>query len=207
MRISTTLLGLGALAAVSCGAPTELDESQFPELEATGYTDGTAGSVGGLPQGNSQGAAGTSMVGTGGAPSVGGAGSANVPSGGGTPAVAGGAAGTSSPPGSGGCPQDITVLFNRPATQGGCADGPCHVPGGTRPDLVSPNPEDRLLNVQSMCNAIPYIGSSADDSLLAAKITTPPRDCGFAMPYLMPQALSAEDRACILEWIDEITGG
>jgi hypothetical protein len=215
MRISTTLLGLGALAAVSCGSPAELDESQFPELDATGYTDGTGGSVGALPSGNSAaggasgvGGAGTSMMGRGGAPS-GGAGVANVPSGGGAPAVAGGAAGASSPPGSGGCPEDITVLFNRPIEQGGCAGGACHIPGATRPDLVSPNPEDRLLNVQSMCNGMAYIGASAsaEDSLLAAKVTTPPNGCGLAMPFFMPQALGEEDRACILAWVDEISGG
>jgi hypothetical protein len=216
MRISTTLLGLGALAAVSCGAPAELDESQFPELDATGYTDGAGSNTGGLPPGNSPtgGASGTggtgmAMVGAGGAPSVGGAAPANVPTGGAAPVAGGssGTTGTTTPPSSGGCPDDITVLFNRPIEQGGCAGGACHVPGATRPDLVSPNPEDRLLNVQSSCNALPYVGATVEGSFLALKVTAPPNDCGLAMPFFMPQALDEEDRECILAWVDEISGG
>lgn len=110
-------------------------------------------------------------------------------------------------PAAGGCPDDITLLFNRPIEQGGCNGAACHIPGATRPDLVSPNPEQRLLDVQSMCNGIPYIGESAEDSLLALKITTPPDGCGLTMPFFMPQALNAEDEACILAWIDQVSGG
>jgi hypothetical protein len=218
-RTAITLFGLGTLAAaLSCGAPAELDESQFPELAATGYTDGegSGGASAVLPPGgaSANGAgSGTSLAGgMTGASAMGGG--ANVPSGTGGVAMPNGASGTSGTSGGapsagsgGGCPDDITVLFNRPIQQGGCAGGGCHVPGDTRPDLVSPNPEERLLNVQSQCMGMPYIGASVEDSLLAAKITTPPDGCGLAMPFFMPQALSAEDEACILEWVTEISGG
>jgi hypothetical protein len=219
-RISTTLFGLGALAAVSCGVPADLDESQFPELSATGYTDGASGgTANGLPPNNTAGASATGGTvsgagGTAGAPSVGAAGSASVPpAGGGASSMPGGTAGTNGASGGtgmaagpGGCPDDITLLFNRPIDQGGCAGAACHIPGATRPDLVSPNPEERLLNVQSMCNAMPYIGDSPENSLIAAKITVPPDGCGLAMPFFMPQALSATDEACILAWVEEISG-
>lgn len=105
----------------------------------------------------------------------------------------------------GGCPDDITVLFKRPGSQGGCEGGGCHVPGGTRPDLVSPNIEERLLNVASGCRSRPYIGP--DDSFLAEKVSVGPPECGGAMPFLTPQALNAEDEQCILDWIEEVASG
>lgn len=117
----------------------------------------------------------------------------------------GGAGGSGSPP-QGGCPDDITVLFKRPGSQGGCEGGGCHQPGGSQPDLVSPNVEDRLLNVASSCKSRPYIGP--DDSFLAEKISVAGPDCnGAAMPFLTPQALSAADEQCILDWIDEVASG
>jgi hypothetical protein len=103
-----------------------------------------------------------------------------------------------------GCPEDITVLFNRPIQQGGCQGAGCHIPGNTSPDLVSPNPAERLLNVASTCNGRPYIG--ADDSFLVNKITGTPPECGSPMPFLMPELLSAADEACILAWVDEVAG-
>lgn len=120
-------------------------------------------------------------------------------------AAAGGGSGMA--PAAGGCPDDITVLFNRPIEQGGCNGAACHVPGATTPDLVSPNPEQRLLAVQSTCMGIPYIGGGPEDSFLALKITTPPDGCGLSMPFFMPQALNANDEACILAWIDQVSGG
>jgi hypothetical protein len=100
------------------------------------------------------------------------------------------------------------VLFNRPITAGGCAGDACHIPGKTNPDLVSPNPEQRLLNVMSQCNGRPYIGAAdVDGGFLADKIAGTPPECGLAMPFFMPQALSADDEACILSWIDEVSGG
>jgi hypothetical protein len=106
--------------------------------------------------------------------------------------------------GAGACPDDITVLFNRPSDQGGCAGAACHIAGATAPDLVSPNIEARLVGVTSQCEQRPYIGP--DDSFLAEKISGSPA-CGLAMPFLMPQALNAADEACILAWIDEVSGG
>ena len=136
---------------------------------------------------------GAAPAGGGAAPAGGGA----APAGGGAPVASGG--------GAGGCPDDITLLFNRPITEGGCNGSMCHVPGATSPDLVSPGVEMRLLNVTSQCNGRPYIG--ADDSFLADKIAGSPPECGLAMPFFMPQALSQADEDCILSWIDEVSGG
>jgi hypothetical protein len=204
-RISTSWLGIGCLVAVSCGAPAELDEDRFPGIEETGYTDGTAGA----------GSGGAGVVPSGGAGSTpaGGAGGTASGSGGAGVAQQGGSAGAPPAGGTGGgntgggCPDDITVLFNRPIEQGGCAGSLCHIPGVTAPDLVSPNPEQRLVGKQSSgaCGSRPYI--SATESLLAEKIAANPAPCGLAMPFLMPAALSAEDEACILAWIDTVSGG
>ncbi len=103
-----------------------------------------------------------------------------------------------------GCPEDITLLFKRPLQQGGCQGAGCHIPGNTSPDLTSPNPAERLLDVPSLCNGRPYIG--ADDSFLVDKITGSPPECGAPMPFAMPGALSAEDEGCILAWVDAVSG-
>jgi len=103
-----------------------------------------------------------------------------------------------------GCPEDITQLFDRPIDEGGCRGSGCHLPGNTKPDLVSPNPAERLLNVTSNCNGRPYIG--AEDSFLVEKLTNNSPECGAPMPFLMPGNLRAEDEACILAWIREVVG-
>jgi hypothetical protein len=199
--ILTTCAVIGALGLAACGSPSELDDESFPDSYAS-----TASAAAG---------SGTVVVG-------GQAGSGSVASGGsggatGTMQTGGSSAGsgsTVSTPG-GGCPSDITVLFNRPASQGGCtAGGGCH-DGAVMPDLVSPNVLPRLLNVASMCTktssgmsvaARPYIGK--DDSFLQEKIAgSPNADCGYAMPFLMPQALSEADRKCIVDWINSVKGG
>jgi len=241
-RFTTSLLSLGVLAAaVSCGAPAELDEGSFPSLEEAGYTDSPAGAgaqpLGGNNAGNgaappaggatgggqatsptpaANGASGTGTPAAGGAAPAGGgaapagggaapAGGGAAPAGGGAAPAAGGGAPVASGGGAGGCPDDITLLFNRPITEGGCNGSMCHVPGATAPDLVSPGVETRLLNVTSQCNGRPYIG--ADDSYLADKIAGSPPECGLAMPFFMPQALSQADEDCILSWIEEVSGG
>jgi hypothetical protein len=210
-RISTSWLGLGCLVAVSCGAPAELDESRFPGVDDTGYTDGTAGAGTGGAGVVPSGGAGTTPSGGAGTVPSGGAGGAAAGSGGAGVAQQGGSAGTPAAGGTGavagGCPDDITLLFNRPIEQGGCAGSLCHIPGVTAPDLVSPNPEQRLVNQQSSgaCGSRPYI--SPTESLLAEKIAGNPPPCGLAMPFLMPAALSADDEACILAWIDQVSGG
>jgi hypothetical protein len=206
-RFSTSCLGLAALIAFACGAPAELDESLFPasyaDDDGTGVAPGGSGPVGGTSGG----------PGVGGAPPVSGAGgSGGTPAGSsGAPPVGGGAGGAVAAGGGGssdgGCPDDITVLFNRQITEGGCAGGLCHQPNATPPDLVSPNPLSRLLNVPSNCNGMPYIGATPEQSFLGLKITTPPQGCGNAMPFLQPEALSAEDEACILDWVAENAGG
>lgn len=104
-----------------------------------------------------------------------------------------------------GCPEDITALFNRPILQGGCSGIGCHSPGNTSPDLISPNPAERLLGVTSRCNGRPYIG--LDDSFLKDKLTNSDPECGYPMPFNMPEVLSATDEACILEWIEQVAGG
>ena len=216
------------VSGFACGAPAELDESIFPRPNETGYADAPlGGSSGGgqggqspIAQGGRSGSTGGSgnasqggsmQVGTGGAGmSLGGGGAISMGGGsqGGSSGSGGqaqsGAGGSGNAP-SGGCPDDITVLFKRPGAQGGCEGGGCHVPGGTRPDLVSPNIEERLLNVASGCRSRPYIG--ADDSFLAEKVSVGPPECGAAMPFLTPQALSAEDEQCILDWIEEVASG
>lgn len=228
-RLTTSWLCLGVLAAVSCGAPAELDESLFPGPNETGYADDNGTGSTGTPLGGG-GAGGQSPSAAAGSPSAGGSGSpaAAPPSGasgsagaapqnggGSTPVAAGGsaqagAAGGGSAPmtgggSSGGCPDDITVLFNRPITAGGCAGDACHTPGNTAPDLVSPNVESRLLNVLSQCGGRPYVGAA--DSFLAEKIGGGQPECGYPMPFFMPDALNDADKQCILNWIDEVTGG
>jgi hypothetical protein len=207
-RFSTSCLGLAALIAFACGAPAELDDSLFPASyadEETGSANGGSAAVGG---------SNGTLGGTGGAAPVAGNGGTGLASGssgappvvggtGGTPVAAGGSGST----GSDGCPDDITVLFNRPITEGGCAGGLCHQPNATPPDLVSPDPLSRLLGVASNCNGLPYIGATPDQSFLQLKITAPPMGCGVAMPFLQPEALSAEDEACILAWVAENAGG
>lgn len=178
------------------------------------------------PPGGSMGVAqgGSAPLVTGGSMNLGGTGSGGSPpvvtggAGGEEPAAAGAggeapAAGGSGGSGgsdgsSGSCPDDITVLFARPGSEGGCEGGGCHNPGGTQPDLVSPNVADRLLGVAASagCGSVPYIGAGGE-SLLADKIVGSPPSCGAAMPFLSPQALSAEDEQCILDWIAEVSGG
>jgi len=192
-RCSLLLIGLG-LVSVSCGAPGELDESRFPDVY-TEVGDGTGGAQTGIA-----GAGGTAPVGGAGGAGVGGAG------------VVGGGAGTGGTPSqggtgsTGGCPDDISVLLNRPGNQGGCAGDMCHIPGVTTPDLISPGVEERLFNVASTCMARPYIG--ATDSYLKEKITaTSPCGGTFPMPLFTPNALNATDEACIVAWIDEVAAG
>ena len=204
------------LGALACGSPEELGDG-FPPYEQTGYDDGNGGS----PTGVAGAGGGQPQAGTGGTPGQGGTGNPGGGSGGGSPGGAGpggagggnpggggpGGAGGGEPPVVGGCPDDISELFARPITEGGCDGQGCHIPGptGTPPDLVSPNPAERLLNVQSSCGGRPYVG--ADDSFLVEKITSSDPACdGAAMPFFMPAALSAEDEACILAWVDEISG-
>jgi hypothetical protein len=199
-RCSLLLMGLG-LVSVSCGSPGELDESRFPDV----YTD----------VGDGSGGTQTGIAGTGGTAPVGGAGGSGVVGGtggtGGTGVVGGsaGTGGTGSQAGAGstgGCPDDISVLLNRPGNQGGCAGDMCHVPGVTAPDLISPGVETRLFNVASTCMDRPYIG--ATDSYLKEKITaTSPCGGTFPMPLFTPNALNATDEACIVEWIDEVAAG
>lgn len=207
-RFSTSCLGLAVLIAFACGAPAELDESLFPDTYTGDDQTGSAGSNG-LPQagtGNisAGGVGGAAPPGTAGtSASVGGAGApAGAGSGGGGVAAGGGATNAD------GCPTDISVLLNRPIAQGGCAGGLCHQPGGVPPDLISPDPLSRLLNVPSAnCNGMPYIGATVENSLIGLKITTPPPNCGIAMPFLMQEALSAKDEACILAWVADNAGG
>jgi hypothetical protein len=212
-RSLTKLVGLGMIA-LACGSPGDLDRTQFPAPGDTGYANdpalgGAAGSGGssGLPPGGS-GAAGGSVAAGGTASGSGGT------AGSGQTAQGGSAQGGSSQTGqggsgaapTGGCPDDISVLLNRPSTQGGCQGGGCHAPGGQRPDLASPGVASRLLNVMSSCNSRPYI--SATDSFLEEKLVEPKPDCGgLQMPFFMVASLSAADKQCILDWIDEVASG
>lgn len=227
-----TFAGLGALTFAGCGAPAELDESRFPGPNETGYAEatgslsggsgaGNVGAAGASPTAGAPGASGSTAgggAGPGGGGNVAQGGSAPLPTGGsGSVSIGGsasaGEAGGSSEGGSGpepssNCPDDITVLFARPANQGGCEGGGCHVPDGTAPDLVSPGVEARLVNVISSCNGLPYIGASIDDSFLANKIVADPLACsGFPMPFGTPGSLTEEDKQCILDWVDEVSGG
>lgn len=211
-RFSTSCLGLAALIAFACGAPAELDDSLFPASYADDETG--AANTGNVPQqGGTSGASGAtgSLGGAGGAAPVAGNGGGLPAGSSGAPPVGGGAGGTPAAGGGGttdnGCPTDITVLFNRPIGEGGCAGGLCHQPNATPPDLVSPDPLTRLLNVASTCNGLPYIGATPEQSFLQLKITTPPQGCGQAMPFLQQETLNADDEACILDWIAANAGG
>jgi hypothetical protein len=201
-RSSTSLIGLFALH-LACGAPAELDTDLFPAPADTGYTDSAIG------------AAGTpNVTGNGGGPSAGGRGGTGGGGGGsaGAPPANGGASSTPGAGGAGGggsgCPADVTTLFNRPANKGGCADNGCHVAsGGIAPDLVSPGVVQRLLDVPSTCQGIPYIGDDVADSFLADKIAGHPPKCNQPMPFFQEQALSAADEKCILDWVAQVGGG
>lgn len=211
MGFSKSCAALGALVLISCGSPAELDEQAFPGPEETGYNavarppTGSAGSGGTQ---SVQGAAGNGGVGTGTA----GSGSSGVAGSGGV-----GAAGSSGMMAGGACPSDITVLFNRPVAQGGCTQGGgCHEAGSpTKPDLVSPGLAGRLLNIASSCSRDPSGASvqprpyiSAGDSYLEEKLTLGEQPaCGLPMPLLMDYALSATDRECIFNWIDQVAAG
>jgi hypothetical protein len=198
MGFSKSCAALGALVLISCGSPAELDEQAFPGPEETGY--------------NSVGRAPTGAAGSGGTQVVQGAAGSGSAGGGGL-----GAAGSGGMMTAGGCPTDITVLFNRPAAQGGCTQGGgCHeASSAIKPDLVSPGVASRLLNVASTCQRTlsgasvqgrPYI--SATDSFLEEKLTMGMEPaCGFPMPLLMDYALNATDRACIMTWIDSVVAG
>jgi hypothetical protein len=209
------------LIAFGCGSPGDLDRSQFPDLAGTGYPDrvgvagmgagGTfgvagTGNVGGSPGvgGTGPGVGGTGVGGTG--VGVGGTGVGGQSGTGGQVAGAGGAGqgGTGTEPG--GCPEDITVLTNRPAMEGGCAGPGCHIPGGTPPDLVSPGVETRVLEVMASaaCSGRPYVGAS--DSVIEEKITSPD-PCGEPMPLFAATRLNADDKACIIQWIDGLAAG
>jgi hypothetical protein len=195
---------MGALGLAACGSPSELDETAFPPLESTGYATGSSGTTPVVPGG--QGGSAAAAPGTGG--SSGSPASAN----GGSSATGGGAT-----MGANGCPSDVTTLFARPVAMGGCTSGGgCHEPTSViKPDLVSPNVAARLLNVPSKCSKTatgmsvqprPYIGSG--DSFLEEKITGPvDSSCGYQMPFLQPDSLSAADRQCIIQWIDQVAGG
>jgi len=222
-RLTTSLLGLGVLAAVGCGAPAELDANLYPGPNDTGYADGDSTGSAGTPLGGggaggqgSSAVAGSANAGNNGGPATppaasgaggaGGGGNASAPTGGNAAAPTGGGGTPPAAGSAGGCPDDITVLFNRPLSDGGCAGAGCHVADqGTSPDLVSPNPETRLVDVMSQCNGRPYIG--ADDSFLADKISGERPECGAPMPFLSADLLTDEDRQCILDWIDEVSGG
>jgi hypothetical protein len=190
-RSPTKLVGLG-LIFVACGSPGDLDASRFPPPGQTGYADDPAG-VGGAAAGvtGSSGSSG-SLGGSGGAGGRGVGGPA-------------GQGGSGTQPG-GSCPDDISDLFNRPGSEGGCEASGCHVFGGQRPDLTSPDVAARLLNVMSSCNGRPYI--SASDSFLEDKLVNRSPDCGGQqMPFFMANALNAADKQCILAWIDEVAAG
>jgi hypothetical protein len=218
-RLTTSWLGLGVLAAVSCGAPAELDANLYPGPTDTGYADSDSTGSAGTPLGGSgaggQGSsavAGSANAGNNGGsatpPAAGGPGGGNAaaPTGGNTAAPSGGGDTPPAAGSAGGCPDDITVLFNRPLNEGGCASLGCHVAEqGTPPDLVSPNPETRLIDVTSNCNGRPYIGTG--DSFLADKISGERPECGQPMPLLATDLLSDADRQCMLDWIDEVSGG
>jgi hypothetical protein len=224
MRRSSPL-SFAALLIVACGSPQGIDEDEFPDQYAgqaspsggSGANPPPVASAGGTGAGGtgSSGSGGTGGSGGSGAPANGGSGgggsggSGNAPGSGGTGGGnlgTGGTGGGQQPPPAGNCPDDMTVLFSRSSAQGGCGDGGCHTPGGTAPDLVSPNVEMRLLNVASSCQSRPLIG--ANDSFLAEKIEDASPACGgFQMPFLATQNLSAADRQCILDWIDEVGGG
>jgi hypothetical protein len=198
---------MGALGLAGCGSPSELDTDSFPEgyaaVGSAGTTQVVPGTGGSAGAASSNGGSAGAVASTNGGSSQAGTGSSTGTTGGGS--------------GSSGCPSDITVLFARPVAQGGCTSGGgCHEAASPiKPDLVSPNIAARLLNVPSTCSKTssgmsvqprPYIG--ATDSFLEEKIAgTPDTTCGISMPFFAPDALSAADEQCIIQWIDQVAGG
>lgn len=207
MRFLKSCAATGALVLISCGSPAELDEETFPTFEETGYSQtGAGGSTQTVIPGGGAAGSGSPVANAGSTSTVGGAGA---------PPVGGAGAGGEVMPG-GDCPSDITVLFSRPAAQGGCTSGGgCHeATSPIKPDLVSPGVETRLVNMPSSCQTTlsgasvaprPYI--SATDSFLGEKIGMEQPGCGFPMPLLMEAALSAADRQCIMNWIAQVAAG
>jgi hypothetical protein len=204
-----SVLSFLPVVAFACGSPGELGEG-FPPYDQTGYAGaptGTAGVGGPAPQAGTGGSAGQ-----GGTGNIAGTGNVAGTGGNANPGGAAGTGGSGNPGGAGGgaptvgCPDDIVQLFNRPAAQGGCGDGGCHTPGGFPPDLTSPDPASRLLDTpaSAACSGRPYVGAA--DSVLAEKITSPDPTCGEPMPFFAENNLTAEDEACILDWIDEVSG-
>ncbi|MET0413601.1 MAG: hypothetical protein ABW217_19995 [Polyangiaceae bacterium] len=208
---------------VACGSPQGIDEDEFPDQYA-GQASASGGTGATPPVGNAGGTGGSAGTGSGGTSNLGGSSGAPASNGGsggggsggtgnaqgtggtggGTPGT-GGTGGGQQPPPAGNCPDDMTVLFSRSSAQGGCGDAGCHTPGDTSPDLVSPNVAMRLLNVASGCQSRPFI--SASDSFLLEKIEDISPACGSQMPFFATQNLSAADRQCIVDWIDEVGGG
>jgi hypothetical protein len=211
MSLSKSCAVFGALVLISCGSPAELEEGDFPSLNDTGYNVSGNPPVGGGAAGS-----GTQTVvpGAAGSGALGNAGGGNA--GGGS--VGGGSGGSGGMMAAGGCPPDITTLFARPSAQGGCTQGGgCHeATSPIKPDMVSPGLASRLFNVPSNCSLSasgasvgprPYIG--ATDSFLEEKLGTDGArpGCGELMPFFMDYALSAADRQCIFNWIDQVAAG
>jgi hypothetical protein len=196
--VSSSLLGIGAVALGACGSPPALDDTTFPPIAQTGYAQA--------------GAAGAANSGAAGSAAVGSAGSGTT-----TVVVASGGSSGGGATAAGGCPSDVTTLFNRNISLGGCTNaGGCHeAVSPIKPDLTSPNVVSRLLNVASSCSKTsagvtvqprPYIGKT--DSFLEEKIAgTPDASCGFSMPFFMPTALKDADRKCIVDWIHQVQQG
>jgi hypothetical protein len=89
---------------------------------------------------------------------------------------------------------------------GGCAGDLCHIPGVTPPDLTSPGIEARILNMPASqaCGGRPLVG--ANDSVIIEKITAED-PCGEPMPFFAEDRLSAEDEACIVQWMQDLGAG
>jgi hypothetical protein len=182
MALSVGLLVLGFAA---CGSPPALDEKSFPPIAQTGYAQNAGATGANAGEGGASGSDGNGAM-----ASAAGSGATTSAAGSGTTA-------------SGSCPADIPSLFQRDVSKGGCTQsGGCHESSGQKPDLVSANVQARLLNVASGCNMRPYIGKT--DSFLEEKLTDSSPACGTQMPFLMPQALNASDKKCIVDWIHSL---
>jgi hypothetical protein len=88
-----------------------------------------------------------------------------------------------------------------------CTASVCHSPEEQAGGLdLTQNLEAQLVGVPSECDGSPRIDpSDPDGSLFLDKLEADPT-CGDAMP-LLGDILSAEDRACVQDWVRSLAGG
>lgn len=176
--LARSLCALALSATALGGCATQLDN---PDQ----YTNPYGGNAG----------AGGSSAGTSGSGGTGGSNAAGTSNG-----------GTDS--GSGVCDAP-TLVFQVDGMQGGCNGGTCHTPANVAtfpPDLISPNPETRLLDVVSnsaFCPGKTYIDTTNIDNSLILQVIQPNPPCAVQMPFNLTP-LTPEKIQCVRDWVQSV---